>query len=163
MTGLRSAVLNPLLYAVLLAAAAIRIVVDPVGVTPIVYGGIVVLAFGLVAALVARTRAKAAQLDALPSHVDANSLSGPAQAVALAAGMAAGLSGLALVGPAAVFLGMLTTAVACEAIPALAPAGIGNLAGNREMPPWAQILLLSLIVGATLGFFATLHPSGAFA
>ena len=155
MALLRSALLNPLLYVVLLLVAVVRIVADPASVIPITYIGIVALLFGLVAALVARAPKASPDSSAAPNP---NALSGPAAAVALAAGMGVGLSGLALVGLPAVFLGILTTAVACEAIPVLAPAGLWKLAGNRKTP-WGQILLLSLIVGAALGFFATVQAS----
>jgi hypothetical protein len=151
-SALRSIVLNPLLYIVLLVAGVVRVSMEPSTTTFGLVAGMVALAFGLLSVIAFRRRAPAGAVPTAGAAV--RSLTGWAQAVACASGMVLGMLMLFAVGARGAIVGGLLTAAMASLLPTLVPARSAQQAGPDDGPIWAHAVSLGLIVGAVLGFFA---------
>ena len=151
MRAIEKVVEHPATYVVLLILGLVWIAIGLPQMTPSAWLGVVAWGLGLLTLMAFRGRLRTREQ---PTETSKDSLSGPTQAIAVASGSIVGLVGVVFMGPAWAILGALVTAAVADLLPAAVRSKAVENVPTTGTPAWAQILLLSLVVGAGLGFFA---------
>lgn len=152
MATLRSILLEPLPYFVLALVGLLRIAVDPASRTFGMVTGVVAFTFAGISVLSYRRTRNLGTTD--DRARDWSSVTLKHQVLPLVAGTAVGLVASVLIGLPAAILGALTTAAVAGTALMLDRRRDGTSPGQFDAPVWAQVIILSLIVAAVVGYFA---------